>query len=197
MGLPETVRVKLSSEEAAYYSITPVVVREMPLAELVELMLGITGKDAERIRDLLLRGSLVSGATRYRWSGFEADTASLSALLASFPDPDPARPFAPGQCVRAVLGGPGWRIEISRETGAHRRWLRRWSFWDELLRLASAASLEYIGYSYKERADCYRLKLDSSQAETLRRGGRLLRYSALEARIRRAQLHHVDFFVPR
>ena len=54
-------------------SITPVVVREMPLRELVEYMLGVTGKDEARIRELLLRGTLVSGASRFRWAGWEAD----------------------------------------------------------------------------------------------------------------------------
>ena len=62
MSLPETVRVKLSSEAADYVSLTPVVVQELPLRELVEHMLGITGKDEARVRDLLLRGTLVSGA---------------------------------------------------------------------------------------------------------------------------------------
>ena len=56
MSLPGTVRVKLSSEEAGAVSVTPVVVREMPLGDLVELMLDLAGKDAARIRELLLRG---------------------------------------------------------------------------------------------------------------------------------------------
>jgi len=64
MALPPIVRVKLSSEAAESISITPVVVREMPVRELVEYMLGVTGKDEARIRELLLRGSLVSGASR-------------------------------------------------------------------------------------------------------------------------------------
>ena len=39
MSLPDTVRVKLSSEAAEYVSITPVVVREMPVRELIEQLL--------------------------------------------------------------------------------------------------------------------------------------------------------------
>ena len=73
MALPPTVRVKLSSEAAESISITPVVVQEMPVRELVEYMLGVTGKDEARIRELLLRGSLVSGASRFRWAGWDAD----------------------------------------------------------------------------------------------------------------------------
>src|SRR5438874_1143259 len=73
MALPDKVRVKLSSEAAEGISITPVVAREMPLRELVEYMLGVTGKDEGRVRELLLRGTLVSGASRFRWAGWEAD----------------------------------------------------------------------------------------------------------------------------
>ena len=42
---------------------------EMPMRELVEHMLGVTGKDEARVRELLLRGTLVSGASRFRWTG--------------------------------------------------------------------------------------------------------------------------------
>jgi len=56
MPLPQTIRVKLSSEAAEYVSVTQVVMRDMPVRELVELMLGITGKDETRLCELLLRG---------------------------------------------------------------------------------------------------------------------------------------------
>src|SRR5579872_6317441 len=105
MSLPDAIRVKLSSEAAEGISLTPVVVREMPLRELVEHMLGVTGKDEARVRELLLRGALVSGASRFRWTGWEADHAGLRELLATFPDPEPSRPFAPERSVRAILRG--------------------------------------------------------------------------------------------
>ena len=92
MALPQTVRVKLSSEVAEAISITPVVVQELAVRELVEHLLGIAGKDERRIRELLLRGTLVSGASRFRWAGWDADIESLRELLATFPDADPARP---------------------------------------------------------------------------------------------------------
>jgi hypothetical protein len=100
MPLPDTIRVKLSSEAAEYVSITPVVVQEMPVRDLVEHMLGITGKDEARVRDLLLRGTLVSGATRFRWTGWEAPPDSIRSLLSSFPDADPSRRFDAAQCKR-------------------------------------------------------------------------------------------------
>ncbi len=142
MPLPDTIRVKLSSEAAEYISLTPVVVQEMPVRELVEHMLAITGKDETRIRDLLLRGALVSGASRFRWSGMDADAGSLQALLASFPDPDPSRPFAAARCMRAVLRGPRQPIGIPREIGMRRGFLDRIfgraSFWDLLMGIAAS-----------------------------------------------------------
>ncbi len=197
MGLPETLRVKLSSENAGYLSIMPVVTREMPLRELVELMLDVTGKSVERVRELLARGALVSGATRYRWEGLEADPEDLRRLLSGFPDPEPERPFAAARCVRVVLIGPHCRIEITREAGARRRLLRQTSFWDVLLALVADVAPQYREYSYKERADCYRLKIAAGDAERLRNHAHLLRYSILQERVRTARFDHVDFFVAR
>lgn len=197
MGLPETLRVKLSSEEAGYVSVTPVVVRDMSLRELVELMLGVAGKSVARIRELLAAGVLVSGATRFRWDGFQADPRDLDELLAGFPDSDPRRRFDPARCVSAVLCGPHCRIEIPREAAARRRWLRRQSFWDALLGLAAPTAPDYQEYSYSRRADCYRLCLGAPAAEKLRAHARLLRYSVLEDRVRSARFEHVEFFVIR
>src|SRR5207244_2792838 len=117
MPLPDTVRVKLSSEAAESISITPVVLRDVPIRELVEHMLGVTGKDTPRLHELLLRGTLVSGASRFRWSGWDADPADIEGMLTTFPDRDPQRPFASELCIRATLRGAGRRIEIPREVG--------------------------------------------------------------------------------
>src|ERR1700690_2849100 len=120
MALPQTIRVKLSSEAAGSISLTPVVAQELPVRELIEHMLGVTGKDEQRIRELLLRGTLVSGASRFRWTGWTADLESLRELLASFPDPDPSRQFAAERCVRATLRGGRQVIEIPREAVARK-----------------------------------------------------------------------------
>ena len=100
MPLPHTVKVKLSSEAAEAISLTPVLLQELPLRELVEHMLGVAGKDEPRIREILLRGTLVSGASRFRWAGWDVDLEALRELLATFPDADPSRAFAADQCVR-------------------------------------------------------------------------------------------------
>jgi len=195
--LPDTIRVKLSSEEAGAVSITPVVVREMPLRELVETMLGVAGKDAARIRELLLRGTFVSGASRFRWAGFEAELAGLEEMLVTFPGRDAARPFDAGRCLRAVFRGPGGRGEFTREAAARRRFLRRRSFWDVLMEVAMAASPDYLDYSYKEKADCYRLPLTPEIVACLRQHAGLLRYSSMQQQIRRAAFDSVDLYVSR
>ena len=197
MSLPEVVRVKLSSEAAEYLSMTPVVARDMPLRELVERMLGVTGKDAARVQELLLRGSLVSGASRFRWTGWEADRAALESLLAGFPDPQPGRPFAAEHCLRAVLKGPACRIEVTREPGSRRRLLRRKSFWDLLMEVASAGEPVYLDYSYGERADRYTVALAAPDAARLRHSAALLRYSRLEQQVRGAALEAIELFVAR
>ena len=201
MPLPDTIRVKLSSEAAEYISLTPVVVQEMPVRELVQHMLAITGKDETRIRDLLLRGALVSGASRFRWTGMNADPGSLRALLATFPDPDPSRPFAAARCVRAVLRGPRQPIGIPREIGARRglrdRIFGRSSFWDRLMGIAASGGPVYGGYSYGDRADIFQVALDGLHAERLREASRLVRYTALEAQIRNAPINSVELYVVR
>src|SRR5262245_35923567 len=112
MSLPGSVRVKLSSEAAEWISITQVVSQEMAVRDLVEYMLGVTGKDESRVRELLLRGTLVSGASRFRWQGLDAAPEEIRTLLASFPDPEPERPFISGHCIRAIFRGGRAAIEI-------------------------------------------------------------------------------------
>src|SRR5208283_2199016 len=117
MAIPGTVRVKLSSEVAESISLTPVVLREMPVRELMEHLLAVTGKDEPRICEILLRGALVSGASRFRWAGWDADVDGLRELLAGFPDPDPARPFVAARCIRVVLKGRQI-VDIGREAAS-------------------------------------------------------------------------------
>ena len=201
MPLPATIRVKLSSEAADYVSLTPVVVQEMLLRDLVEHMLGITGKDEPRIRDLLLRGTLVSGASRFRWTGWEADAESIRTLLADFPDPDPSRPFNATQCTRVILRGPRQPIPIPREAairqGMLARFLSRKSFWDLLMTLAESGNPQYAGYSYRDRADIYHVPLAAPEAQQVRSASRLVRYTALEAQIRAAQIESAELYVVR
>jgi hypothetical protein len=197
VGLPDTIRVKISSEDAESITLTPVVVRQMPVRELIEVLLGASGKLVPRLITLLRTGSYVAGASRFRWEGFAADSGDLEALLATFPDHDPARPFVPAGCVRAVLRGPNAAIEITREAASVRRLFRKRCFWDAVLELAQTAAPRYIEYSYRERADRYEAALESAAAAALRESASTLRYSTLEAQVRRARIDRIEFFVER
>ena len=197
MSLPATIPVKLSSEAAEGISITRVVVQDMPLRDLVEHMLGITGKNEARVRELLLRGTLVSGASRFRWTGWDAELDGLRELLATYPGDDPARMFASARCVRAVLRGGRQAIQIPREAGARKPLLRKASFWDVLMDLAAAGEVQYLHYSYKDRADCYRFDMPLAAAEKLRAASEALKYSSLREQIQSAGFVWAELLVER
>ncbi len=189
-ALPDMVRVRLSPEEAGAVSMAQVVVRDIPIRELVEYMLGYTGKNEARVRELLLRGSLVSGASRFRWAGWEADDAALRDLLSTFPDPDPARPFSPRHCSRAVLRGlRGHALAVDRTAAG--------GFWNALMELAGGARPRYLDYSYRERSDWYRMELDRQAAARLRESAKLVSYSTLRKQILAGEFDSADLFVAR
>ncbi len=197
MPLPHTIRVKLSSETAEAISLTPVVVQELPTIELIEHILGVTGKDEARIREVLLRGTVVTGASRFRWAGLEADVESLSEALRSFPDPDPARPFSAESCVRAILRGGRQSIEISRESVGRTGLFRRSTFWDLFMEVIAAGEAVYSGYSYRDRADRYMRELTVEDASRLRAGCDAVRYSTLRDQIRSVGFARAELFVRR
>ena len=75
MPLPETIGVRLSSEDAGAISLTRVVTQEMSFRDLFATMVAVTGKDAARILRILHAGTLLDGGTRYRWSGLDTESA--------------------------------------------------------------------------------------------------------------------------
>ena len=115
MPLPETIPIKISSEAAGYVSMTPVARQELPLVELVERILAITGKDVVRIRKLLSRGSLVSGSSRYRWPALEVSEDDLGSLLARFPDQARRSRHDQATASHAALG----LLKLGRVDGEH------------------------------------------------------------------------------
>lgn len=198
MTLPETVRVRLSSEDAGAISLTPVVVQELPLRELVEHMLPLAGKDIARIREILLRGTLVSGGSRFRWNGRVVEEAALRDLLATFPDPDPARAFDAARCVHAVLRGGPLAVEVPREAGSRTpRFHRDASFWEVLMEIAAAAAPRYSGYSYRQRADRFDVPLSRETAGRLRNAAAGVIYSTLRERIRAAEFLSLELYIER
>jgi len=94
VALPSAIIVKISSESAGYVSMTPVARRELPLAELVEKILAVTGKQPERVHEILKRGTIVSDGARFRWQGLPAEEPDIAELLSAFPDAEPNRAFA-------------------------------------------------------------------------------------------------------
>ncbi len=183
MPLPETIPVRYTEEEAEYLSVRPVVRQTFRLQELIDMLLGVTGKDLVRIQQILRAGTVVFHFYRYWWQGLEADAEELAAVLARFPDADPTRPFRAEECTAVLLESrgepPRHSLEISREAASHRGLFRPRSFWDCLLALGREPAPAYQGYSYLRRADLYRLAISSEQIpallEAARRAPRELR----------------------
>ena len=197
MALPPTVRVKLSSEAAESIALTPVVVQELPIRELIEHMLGVAGKDEARIREMLLRGTLVAGASRFRWAGWAADEESLRELLATFPEADPSRSFAAERCVRVVLRGGRVPIEVRREAGERKGLFQRETFWGLLMDVVGGGAANYVAYSYRDRADRFVRQLSVTEAERLRARCDAVRYSTLREQIRSVGFTSAELFVVR
>ncbi len=197
MPLPSTVRVKLSSEAAEAISITPVVVQEMAVRELLEQILAVTGKDEARIAQLLLHGTLVAGASRFRWQGWQADAAALRELLAGFPDPDPSRPFAPACCLRARLRGGRQAIDLPRDAASRKGFFQRATFWDALMQMIPTGPVDYAGYSYRDRCDRYLRELSPADVARIRAAAGTVQYSTLRDRILTLGFTSAELFVTR
>lgn len=174
---------------------TPVVHQVMPLRDLVEVVLGTTGKDPSRVREVLLRGAVVQGASRFRWESLAASGEDLEAVLLTFPDPDPSRPFRDKQCTGARFRAGRHVIEVPREIGAQRRLFKRRSFWDELMAVAARSTAEYIDYSYRTRSDQYRVALTPENSAAIQQAAELLRYSAPAEQLRANALSAVELWV--
>jgi hypothetical protein len=65
------------------------------------------------------------------------------------------------------------------------------------MELAATGQPAYTGYSYRHRADRYSVALSPGAAERLRESTGAIRYSALEAQVRRARIESVEFYVER
>jgi hypothetical protein len=167
----------------------------MPLEELLALVLGVTGKDSARIGDILRRGSLVAGASRFRWTGLEAPDDTVAAHLMKFPDSDPARPFHAEFCFEVTFRGGSRSLVIERAAGEKRRLMRRTSFWDELMTMVKSPS--YVEYSYRHRADVYRWRPGPSGMADVRNAAKLLAWSSFEAQIKTGVFDTVDLMVRR
>ena len=197
MALPDIVPTKISSEAAGYVNITPVAQREMPLAELVEQILGVTGKDSRRIREILSRGSFVAGSARYRWPPIEAVEGELHSLLEGFPDPEPGRSFEAAKCRSVTLKVRRGILELTREAASERRWFKKQSFWEILIPALEACSPSYLRYSYSDRADVYGAPLSIATIGRLQACAGLLKYAGLARQLEYLETESAELLVER
>jgi len=177
MLFPEFIPVKFSEEEAEFISMRPLVRQTFRPAELVDMIVAITGKDAQRVQQILRSGTVVFHSYRYWWQGFDAEPDKLAEILARYPDANPARPFRPEDCTEAILesrvtsapdpllqtSAPRHTLCLRREDGSRKRLFRTRSFWDALMDLARPTPPAYREYSYALRADIYTLQPTTAQ----------------------------------
>ena len=190
--LPSQIRVRISSENAEGIGLSPVVAQDMSTLDLVGQILGITGKDAPRVREILSRGTFISGASRFRWAGVDCELEEMIEYLKKFPDPDPTLPFNSSKCHLVDFRGGARSLAIERAAGEKRRLFRRRSFWEELMELARPS---YAEYSWRECADVYRWHVDSQ--ERLREAAKLLAWSSYETQLKSGLYDTADFYCRR
>jgi hypothetical protein len=198
MPLPATVCVKISDEAGGSISFSPVVVKHMAVCELVEIaLISAGGKSPDRIAEHLYRGSLVSGASRFRWEGFQIDPAALGAILAGFPDPDPSICFNPKLCRAVIVRTKSVTFHPPPDTVTRRRILRSRSFLDALVEIADAVGLAYGGYSYRDRADIFTLTPDAGTRQSILAAVPLIAHASLRARLSAEPIEAVEFHAAR
>jgi len=151
-------------------SIRPVMRMALRPEQLIELILGVTGKHVERVEQILRSGSVAASGFRYWWEAVEIASEDLEERLAAFPDADPARPYEAARCTMVIAEAAGSMnalAEFGREAAARRRSFRRRSFWDALMTAAAEQAPSYRGYSYARRGDLYALELAEGWRELL------------------------------
>jgi hypothetical protein len=187
--LPETISVKYTEEEAGHLSVRPVVRQTFRAAELIDMIVQVTGKDSRRLQQVLRGGTVVFHSYRYWWQGFEPDAVALQDVLAMFPDADPARPFAPEHCSEIILESSGspprHSLRIKRAEAQKKRgmfsFFRSGDFWNALMNLGKGGSLHYNEYSYEFRADVYARAL--GREDVARLAGEANRHAPRELRL--------------
>ena len=181
MPFPETILVKYSEEEAEFISMRPLVRQTFRPAELVDMIVAVTGKDPQRVQQILRGGTVVFHSYRYWWQGFDAEPEKLANLLARYPDANPARAFRPEDCTEAILESgaasaadamsrsaiPRHSLRLRREDASRKRLFRTRSLWDVLMDLTRPHPPAYREYSYALRADIYISQPDAAQLARL------------------------------
>lgn len=173
MALPEIISVKYSEEQAEYISMRPVVRQTFRAAELVDMIVSVSGKESERVQQILRSGTIVFHSFRYWWPGFEPDAAALGEILAKYPDADASRGFRGEECSEIILESSGspprHSLRVKREEASRRRVLRSRSFWDSLIDFTEGNAPHYREYSYAWHGDVYSLALTAEEVARVAR----------------------------
>src|SRR5712672_1207490 len=103
MPLPETIAMRFTEEDAGCGTVGPVVKQTFRLAELADMVVSVTGKNAVRVQQIFRAGTVVYNGYRYWWDGFAANEDEIKRLLALFPDDDPTRLFDPAKVTAVSL----------------------------------------------------------------------------------------------
>ena len=212
MPLPEFIPVKYSEEEAEFISMRPLVRQTFRAPELVDMIVAVTGKDAQRVQQILRSGTIVFHSYRYWWQGFDAEPHKLAEILARYPDANPARPFHPEDCTESILesraasasdplletSAPHHSLHFRREDASRKRLLRTRSLWDALMDVARATPPAYREYSYAKRADIYISQPNATQLARLAREAAKYSLRALRPHLAiLPSISHVVFVCPR
>jgi hypothetical protein len=171
MPLPETIAMRFTEEDAGYVTVRPVVKQTFRLAELTDMVVSVTGKNASRVQQIFRAGTVVYNGYRYWWDGFASKEDEVRGLLALFPDDDPARVFDPAEvtAVSLEIGGGTQRslVGIARREASAKKLFHQRNPWEILLKAAQDSTPRYEKYSHAERADVYRVHLSFEIAASL------------------------------
>ena len=171
MPLPETIAMRFTEDDAGYVTVRPVVKQTFRLAELADMVVSVTGKNAARVQQIFRAGTVVFDGYRYWWDGFASNADEITGLLALFPDDDPTRLFDPAKvtAVSLEVGGGTQRslVGIVRREASAKRLFHKRSPWEILLTAAQDSTPRYEKYSHAERADVYRVHLPFEMAASL------------------------------
>jgi len=163
--------MRFTEEDAGYVTVRPVVKQTFRLAELTDMVVSVTGKNASRVQQIFRAGTVVYNGYRYWWDGFASKEDEVRGLLALFPDDDPARVFNPAEvaAVSLEIGGGTQRslVGITRREASAKKLFHQRNPWEIFLKAAQDSTPRYEKYSHAERADVYRVHLPFEMAASL------------------------------
>jgi hypothetical protein len=171
MSLPPEIPTRYAEEDAGYMSVRPVFNQTFRLQELADMVVSVVGKNAVRVQQIFRAGTIVYNGYRYWWDALQVENSEVDALLLSFPEDEPSRPFEAQAATMALLemGGGTQRsvAEIERSEASRKRLFGKESPWMVLLRLANDSNLHYEKFSHAKKADLYRISLPYERAKHL------------------------------